>query len=415
MAKAMSLILHSDLNSFYASVELLHRPAMRGKPLVVGGDEEARHGIVLAKNEQAKAFHVKTGMTLREARQFCPNLQIVPANMPLYLRFSRLAREIYADYTDAIEPFGIDECWLDLGPLPIEKGEAIANEIRTRMQRELGVTVSIGVSFNKIFAKLGSDLRKPNATSVISRDNYKEVAWSLPASDLLYVGSATNKKLYDHCIYTIGDIAKQTPKYLRSFLHKPGELLWSWANGYDSSPVAKAGDESPIKTVGNSITTRRDLICDLDVQMTFMFLAESVAARMRENGFEANTIIIQIRDNKLNSFTRQIALVQPTTIASEMVEAAMVLFRRNHRWPTPLRSIGIRGANLTIARPELQYSFFPGEQQRIKRAALEQTIDTIRYRYGYLAVRRALTLLDNDLTGIDAKNEHTVHPVAYRW
>jgi len=220
------VILHSDLNNFYASVECLYRPELRDKPVAVGGDPERRHGIVLAKNYLAKATGIKTGEALWQARQKCPGLTVVPPNFPLYLRFSRLARKIYADYTDQIEPFGIDEAWLDVtGSHILGNGVQIADEIRERMKFELGVTVSVGVSWNKIFAKLGSDLKKPDATTAITRENYTRVAWPLPAEDLLYVGRATQRKLYKHGIYTIGDIAGAEPQYLRSFLGK-------WFSGY---------------------------------------------------------------------------------------------------------------------------------------------------------------------------------------
>lgn len=416
MVITMRVILHSDLNSFYSSVELLHRPQYRGVPFAVGGDEEARHGIVLAKNDLAKKFNIKTGMTLREARQSCPDLVTVPANIELYLRFSRMARDIYSCYTDRIESFGIDEVWADISnqSRTIEDGAAVADEIRLRIQKELGVTVSIGVSFNKIIAKLGSDLKKPNATSVISKENFKQVVWPLPVSDLLYVGRATEKKLLYRGIRTIGDLAKQDPKYLRSFLHKPGEQLWAWANGQDFSPVAKTGDEQIIKSIGNSITASRDLMNETDVLMVFTFLAESVATRLRESGFECQTVSISIRDNELHSFERQKALQRPTTLVNELVDAAMYLFKRNYRWYKPVRSIGIRGMNLTAPNYAVQLSIFENEERRARLEAAERAVDRIRARYGYRSIRRGITMLDDALTSVDAKNEHTVHPVAYK-
>ncbi len=186
-------ILHSDLNAFYASVECFCNPKIRHLPVAVGGDAEARHGIVLAKNNLAKSFGIITGETIWNAKQKCNDLVVVPANFERYLKFSRLVREIYAEYTDQMEAFGIDESWLDVtGSLYLfGSGKRIADEIRHRVYMELGLTVSIGVSFNKIFAKLGSDIKKPNATTVITRDNYRAVVWGLPASDLLYVGRST--------------------------------------------------------------------------------------------------------------------------------------------------------------------------------------------------------------------------------
>lgn len=203
-------ILHCDMNNFYASVECLYNPALRGKPVAVGGDVEARHGIILAKNYEAKKYGVQTGEALWQAKQKCPGLTIVPPSFEKYLRFSRLAREIYGCYTDRIESFGLDECWLDLtgSERLFGGGKAVADKLRERIKFELGVTISVGVSHNKIFAKLGSDMKKPDATTVITRENYKDVVWPLPVSDLLFVGPATTRKLARYGIHTIGQLAQ---------------------------------------------------------------------------------------------------------------------------------------------------------------------------------------------------------------
>lgn len=254
------VILHCDMNNFYASVECLHNPSIRGKPVAVCGDAELRHGIVLAKNYIAKSYGIKTGDVIWEARQKCKDLVVISANFPLYLRFSQLARKIYERYTDQIESFGIDECWLDVtGSSCFGTGEQIANEIREAIKFELGCTTSIGVSWNKIFAKLGSDMKKPDATTVISKDNYKDTIFKLPAEDLLYVGRTTNAKLKKLNINTIGDVAQADIEFLKMRLGKWGEYLWIFANGYDQSNVSLNGAESVIKSVGNSTTTIRDL------------------------------------------------------------------------------------------------------------------------------------------------------------
>lgn len=295
-------ILHSDMNNFYASVECLYRPELREKPVVVGGDPEQRHGIVLAKNGIAKKFGIKTGEAIWQARQKCSFLVALPPDFKKYLRFSRRAKEIYSDYTDQIEPFGIDEAWLDVTGSSGKTGEEIAQEIRQRIKDELGVTVSIGVSWNKIFAKLGSDYKKPDAVTAITRNNYRDIVWPLPASDLLYVGRATESKLKGVGINTIGDIALSDAKFLKSRLGKWGEYLWSFANGLDSSPVVRAGDEAIIKSIGNSTTTPRDLVNEEDVKMVVYLLGESVASRMREHGFKARTVALYVRDNELRSY-----------------------------------------------------------------------------------------------------------------
>ena len=244
-------ILHSDCNCFYASVELLHHPELRGKPVAVGGDPEARHGIVLTADYTAKRYGVKTGMALWQAKQVCPDITFLPPRMDLYLRFSRMAQEIYADYTDKREPYGIDESWLDVTDSATLKGDGfhIAQEISSRMKKELGITVSVGVSFNKIFAKLGSDYKKPDAITTMYEDEFQRKAWCLPVSDLLYVGNATNKKLYSMGIRTIGDLAKSDETLLVRKLGKMGSILWAFANGYDESPVKLENTSAPVKKV----------------------------------------------------------------------------------------------------------------------------------------------------------------------
>lgn len=294
-------ILHSDCNCFYASVELLHHPELRGKPVAVGGDPEARHGIVLTADYTAKRYGVKTGMALWQAKQLCPDITFLPPRMDLYLRFSRMAQEIYADYTDKREPYGIDESWLDVTDSATLKGDGfhIAQEISSRMKKELGITVSVGVSFNKIFAKLGSDYKKPDAITTMYEDEFQRKAWCLPVSDLLYVGNATNKKLYSMGIRTIGDLAKSDETLLVRKLGKMGSILWAFANGYDESPVKLENTSAPVKSVGNSTTTPRDMETDEDVKIVLYILAESVAARLRENGFRCRTVEISVRDKEL--------------------------------------------------------------------------------------------------------------------
>ena len=253
------VILHSDMNNCYASIELLHHPELRGRPLAVGGDSEARHGIVLAKDMIAKKAGVKTGMALWKARQVCPNIVFVPPRMDIYLRFSRLAHQIYADYTDCQEAFGIDESWLDVTHSASCKGDGlmIAQEISRRMKEELGVTVSIGVSWNKIFAKFGSDYKKPDAITVISPENYQEIVWRQPVEDLLYVGRATKRKLNGYGIMTIGQLAETDPELLHRWLGKMGYVLSMFANGQDQTPVNHEAYDVPIKSIGNSTTTPR--------------------------------------------------------------------------------------------------------------------------------------------------------------
>lgn len=412
----MRSVLHIDMNACYASIECLYDPSIRNLPVAVGGDVEARHGIILAKNQIAKRFGVKTGEALWQARQKCPELHIVPPHFDRYLRFSRMAREIYADYTDLVEPFGLDEVWCDVtGTQKLrERGmEALANEIRERVKFELGITVSVGASWNKIFAKLGSDYKKPDAVTVFTPENYRDKVWPLPASDLLGVGRATERKLASRGIHTIGDIAAAPPSMLRGFLGKWGLILHDFAAGYDSSPVARAGDEAVIKSIGNSTTTPRDLCCDEDAGIVYWMLCESVAERMRESGFLCRGVQVHIRDNELASFERQLKLESPTCLASTLHEAAMRLLRENWDWHKPLRSIGVRATDLLPASTPVQCSIFEDSERQEKRERLERSVDDLRRRFGHYCVGRAVCVSDSTLRNISPKDEHVIHPVGY--
>ena len=412
----MRSVLHIDMNACYASIECLYDPSIRNLPVAVGGDVEARHGIILAKNQIAKRFGVKTGEALWQAKQKCPELHIVPPHFDRYLRFSRMAREIYADYTDLVEPFGLDEVWCDVtGTQKLrERGmEMLANEIRERVKFELGITVSVGASWNKIFAKLGSDYKKPDAVTVFTPENYRDKVWSLPASDLLGVGRATERKLASRGIHTIGDIAAAPPSMLRGFLGKWGLILHDFAAGYDSSPVARAGDEAVIKSIGNSTTTPRDLCCDEDAGIVYWMLCESVAERMRESGFLCRGVQVHIRDNELASFERQLKLESPTCLASTLHEAAMRLLRENWDWHKPLRSIGVRATDLLPASTPVQCSIFEDSERQEKRERLERSVDDLRRRFGHYCVGRAVCVSDPTLRNISPKDDHVIHPVGY--
>lgn len=403
------VILHADMNNFYASVECLHRPEIKNKPVVVGGDEKLRHGIVLAKNYAAKATGIRTGETLWQARSKCPGLVVVPPNYPLYLRYAKFARQIYADFTHQIEPFGLDEAWLDVSG---SDGVLAADKIRARIKEELGVTVSLGVSYNKIFAKLGSDLKKPDATTLISRENYRAVAWPLPVEELLYVGSATKKKLYTYGITTIGELAATPPSFLRRMFGKVGDVLSTFANGLDQTPVMCLEEEALIKSIGNSTTTPRDLLCDEDVKIILFVLCESVCARIREHGFFCRTVAISIRDNELFRFERQVKLKTPSQISGEIADAAMQLFRQNYSWPKPIRSIGVRCSDLISADGPLQLSIFDSDT-REKQAILDKTVALLRKRFGHFCIQRASVSADQPLGGIDPKGDHIIHPINF--
>ena len=408
-------ILHSDINCCYAAIEHLHHPELAGKPLAVGGDPEARHGIVLTADYIGKKHGVKTGMALWQAKQICPEINFISPRMDLYLRFSKMAHEIYGEYTDLQEAYGIDESWLDVTDSVSIKGDGykIAQEISNRMKSELGITVSIGVSFNKIYAKLGSDYKKPDAITTMYRDEFQKKAWVLPASDLLYVGRSTSTKLQKLGIRTIGDLARTDEKILHSQFGKMGDILWAFANGYDDSPVKYEDAHAPIKSIGNSTTTPRDLVNEQDVKIVLTILAESVAARLRENGFKCRVVEISIRDNELFSFTRQRKLDHATNVTREIAEEAFRLFQENYNWQKPIRSVGVRGADLVNDNYWEQIDLFSSVEFREKQMKVDAAVDDIRRRFGFYSVQRGLMYFDKMLSSVDAKAEHTVHPHGY--
>lgn len=409
------MILHSDINSCYASIEHLHHPELSGKPLAVGGDPEKRHGIVLTADYMAKKRGVKTGMALWQAKQVCPEITFISPRMDLYLRFSRMAHEICGEYTDLQEPYGIDESWLDVTNSCSLKGDGyqIAQEISNRMKKELGITVSVGVSFNEIFAKLGSDYKKPDAITTMYESEFRMKAWELPVSDLLYVGRSTNKKLESLGIRTIGGLAQMDEKILQSRLGKMGAVLWAFANGYDDSPVKRENTSAPIKSIGNSTTTPKELETDEDVKIMLYILSESVAVRLRENGFRCRTVEISIRDNELYSFTRQCKLDNASNITGEIALMAYRLFKANYRWDKPIRSVGVRGADLVNDNYMEQLDLFCDFQMREKQMKMDVAVDDIRRRFGFYSIQRGLMYRDRALSAVNAKEDHTVHPHGY--
>ncbi|MCQ2504728.1 MAG: DNA polymerase IV [Saccharofermentans sp.] len=403
------------MNNCYASIELLHRPELRGRPLAVGGDPEARHGIVLAKDLIAKKAGVKTGMALWQAREVCPDVVFVPPRMDLYLRFSRRIRDIYAEYTDKQEAFGIDESWLDVteSVTSSKDGYLIAEEIRRRAKEELGVTVSVGVSWNKIFAKFGSDYKKPDAVTVIDKDNYKDIVWTSPVGDILYVGRSNARRLNDIGIMTIGQLASADRNYLKESMGKMGLILSAFARGEDQTPVSAEGYSAPIKSIGNSTTTPRDLKTNEDVKIVTYLLAESVSARLRENNFKCRVVEISVRDNNLYTFTRQMRTESPTNITSEIASYAMKLFTGSYDWSKPIRSVGVRGVDLVDASIPIQLNMFLNQEERDKQHKIDLAIDNLRGRFGFYSVQRGMMYLDRSLSKLNAREDHVTHPRGY--
>ena len=410
----MRHILHCDMNAFYASVEIQRHPELRGKPVAVCGSQEERHGIVLTANYIAKPRGVKTGMAIWQAKQVCPDLVTLPPDMVEYIRISRYAREIYEDYTDQVEPFGLDESWLDVtGSVGLYGSPvSIAQEISGRIKKELGITASIGVANNKVTAKLGSDYKKPDAITRIEADNYKEIVYPLPVEDLLYVGTATSRKLRAVGISTIGHLAECPAEFLERRLGKMGVILHMFANGRDVSPVQRTDHIPNIKSVGNSATTPRDLVSEADVQLMLLLLAESVCTRMRELASRCTVVEISVRDSELRTYCRQKKLPRPSCSSQELAEVGLSLFRRSYDWARPIRSIGIRGAGLVEAA-EQQLSLYADDRRRDKWEQIDKAVDWLRERYGYMSIRRAMVCMDPLLGRINPYDDHTVHPVGY--
>lgn len=409
------VILHVDANCFYASVECLYRPELKGKPVAVCGDPAARHGIVLTANYPAKKCGVHVGQAVWQALQVCPELVTVAPDYRLYTHFSSLMRKIWLDYSDRVEAFGLDESWIDVSrpDMTVAKGVQLADEIRERVKRELGITVSIGVAENKVFAKLGSDMKKPDGTTGIYPETFREKIWPLPANELLYVGKSTTGSLRRLGILTIGDLARADSRVLKGALGKNGLLLQAFALGLDASPVMKAEHNAVVKSVGNSTTTCRDIATVDDARCVFFLLAESVAARMREQGLKGRCLSISIRDVELQRASCQTMLPSPTFLTDDLIHGACMLFEQNFRHRLPLRSVGLSCSHLTPADAPRQMSFCGDEKRILQREKLDAAVDDLRRRYGHNIIQRGNVVGDKDFSLLSPKEENTIHPVPF--
>ncbi len=388
-------ILHCDLNNFYASVACHDHPELRGKPVAVCGDPKERHGIVLAKNMEAKNCGVRTGEAIWQAKEKCKDLITVAPDFPRYTYFSEKAREIYMRYSDLIEPFGPDEAWLDVtgSSLIFGSGGDIAEDIRKTIRRELGLTVSIGVSFNKVFAKLGSDLKKPDAISLITTDNFKEVVWPLPVNSIIGIGPATEAKLNSIGIYTLGALAKADSERLTRLLGKVGPQLRLYAKGGDTSRVAPQDYRRTPQSIGRSTTTSYDLKTESDVWSIMLMLSEKVAEELRRYNLKASGVGLHLRNNELKVNELQTPLRHPCMLAMDLAKAGMDLFRKNYQFLRPLRSLGIRAINLMPASDNSeQLLLFQDNKSHIKLETIERQMDNLRSRFGDDAIRRGRIL-----------------------
>lgn len=385
------VILHCDMNNFYASVECMLNPSLREKPVAVCGSVEERHGIVLAKNYAAKAYGVSTGEAIWQAKQKCRDLVIVEPHYEQYMKFSKLAREIYNRYTDMVEPYGMDECWLDVtGSRYLGSGFEIADEIRKTVKFELGLTISAGVSFNKIFAKLGSDMKKPDAVTCIDRDTFREKIWGLPASDLLGVGRATDKVLSSYGIRTIGQLAAAPDALMQGRLGKNGMAVKRFANGEDCSPVMRSDYVSPVKSIGHGITTMQDLENSAEVWCVMLELVQEIGTKLRKHQKKAGGVAINIRDSELFCKEWQCRIGFPTQSPTHLAKTAFDLFQRSYSWQRPIRSVTVRAISLVEEDAPVQYDLFTDVAMIEKRERLDLAIESIRSRFGKDAIRNGV-------------------------
>ena len=387
-------ILHCDMNNFYASVECMLNPSLRGHPVAVGGDIENRHGIILAKNYEAKKFGIQTGEALWQAKQKCPKLIIVPPHYEEYLKYSRLAHSIYADYTDLIEPYGMDEVWMDVtgSTKAFGSGEVIANTLRERIKYELGLTISVGVSFCKVFAKLGSDMKKPDAVTVIPKDSFRDIIWDLPASDMLGVGRSTEKFLSSYGIHTIGQLANAYPDLMQRKLGKNGMVLLAFANGEDRSKVAPQDYEPPMKSIGHGITTMQDLENNAEVWNIMLALTQDIGHKLRVYNKNAAGVAIYIRyivDKQIAGKQWQCQLPVRTHSAAIIAKEAYRLFERSYGWEHPIRSVTVRAINLCSQDLPEQLQFFSDAATVERKEKLETAIEDIRRRFGKYSIQPA--------------------------
>ncbi|MDE7329335.1 MAG: DNA polymerase IV [Clostridia bacterium] len=389
----MRRILHCDANNFYASVECMLDPTLKDKAVAVSGNPDKRHGIILAKNQKAKACGIKTGEVIWEAKRKCPDLVLVPPQYDKYVEFSNKIFDIYCEYTDRVEPFGIDECWLDVsGSMRLfPSAEHIADELRSRIKKEIGITISVGVSFNKIFAKLGSDMKKPDATTVIDENNYKDKVWSLDIGDLLMIGRHTAQKLKNVGINTIGDLANTNPKILVDKFGVNGQKMYENANGINDEPVRLYYEKHIPKSIGNSTTLPKDLTSRSEAKAVIMALCEMVGVRLRRHGFIAGGLHLGVRFNDLNFIGKQVKLPMKINSANTLCDYAMKIYD-TLKLHLPIRLLSVSAYDLSSDDENVQLSMLEDVERNDKLARLDKSLDEIRDKYGYEALKSASLL-----------------------
>ncbi|MBO5321177.1 MAG: DNA polymerase IV [Clostridia bacterium] len=384
------VILHCDLNNFFASVSLVFNPTLKDMPVAVCGDKENRHGIILAKNEIAKKFGVKTAEPIFEAKRKCPDLVTLPAIYDRYEEYSKKAQEIYRRYTDMVEPFGIDECWLDVtgSVVLFGSGEEIAFKIKEDIKKELGITASVGVSFNKVFAKLGSDMKKPDAITVISRENFKQKIWDLPISDLLFVGNKTKEKLKSLGVRTIGEITFCSDDSLKKLLGKNGLELKAFALGEDRSPVVTPSFEDKPKSVGKSVTRGTDFTNEKQVWQEFLSFGETICATLREKELYASGVQVHIRTASLKVQEFSKSFSETTNCSLTFAKWGFELFKENYSFNEPLRSVGLRAINLKNEHLGGQLDLFGEKKDDTKTEKADKSLYDLRRKFGKEKLKR---------------------------
>ena len=388
------VILHCDLNNFYASVECMLNPKLNDYTIAVCGEKEERQGIVLAKNIKAKRYGVSTGEAIWQAKKKCKDLVTVPPHYDEYVRVSEQVRGIYNRYTDLVESFGMDECWLDVtgSEYLFGDGKTIAELIRNEVKREVGVTVSVGVSFNKIFAKLGSDLKKPDAVTIIPRAEYKKIIGKLPASDLLGVGRNTAKVLHAYGVYTIEELANFSVTTIRRLLGKNGEIIWCYANGLDDTPVVRNCEDYLDKTAGHGITLSEDLTADEEVWKVMLELSQEIGHRMYLFKKKATGVAISIKSNNLSSKQWQRKLDLPTQSPFMLAKYAFEMFCESYQWETPIRAVTVRAIGLIEEKRPMQIDMFTDSGRIVRNEELNKTVEQLRIRYGETIIKQAVLL-----------------------
>lgn len=399
------IIIHSDMNSCYASIECSLNPDLKGKAVAVGGSTEERHGIILAKTPEAKKYGVTTGEAIWQAKKKCPELIVVEPHFDVYTKYSRLARDIYRRYTDKIEPMGLDEAWCDITGSLLLFGSVqnITDQIRKAFREELGITVSIGVSYNKIFAKLGSDLASCDEVVTITKENYKDVVWPLPVSSIMGVGKSTEKKLNSYGIRTVGDLAKQPESWLKLVFGVHGEDMWRYANGLDIAPVAPDNYEREIKSVGHGITCKQDLVSDDEVWKVFLALAQNVSKRLKDEKLECTAVQIAVRSNDLQNIQCQGETPLPTQSAFEIAKTALELFKVNYNWRRDVRALTVRAINLQQVDTPLQLDLSGNYEKSEKQRKIDDTVMSLRERFGKNAVFNCCLMTETKAPNMDDK------------